>query len=132
MLLCPSLLAADGEAFLRFTISSPCRAASAGTSRRSRPTAAASSGLHWGEAEFRAPAPGFCDRHRVARSYKKNERAFIESFNRSVRKECLGWGTFRPEEIAHLTPEVEAFLERYHYHRPHLAFTPMRPPLTRP
>jgi len=26
---------------------------------------------------------------------------------------------------------VEAFLERYHYHRPHLAFEPMRPPLTR-
>src|SRR3972149_1081345 len=33
----------------------------------------------------------YCDRHRVARPYKKNEQAYIESFNRTVRKECLGW-----------------------------------------
>ncbi len=34
----------------------------------------------------------YCDRHRVARPYKKNEQAYIGSFNRTVRKECLGWG----------------------------------------
>ena len=33
----------------------------------------------------------YCQRHRVARPYKKNEQAYIESFNRTVRKECLGW-----------------------------------------
>jgi hypothetical protein len=32
----------------------------------------------------------YCDRHRVARPYKKNEQSNIESFNRSLRKECLG------------------------------------------
>jgi transposase len=71
----------------------------------------------------------FCERHRVARPYKKNEQSFIESFNRTVRKECLGWGHHGAAEIAALTAEVEAFLERYHYHRPHLGLDPMRPPL---
>ena len=28
----------------------------------------------------------YCQRHRVARPYKKNEQAYIESFNRTVRK----------------------------------------------
>ncbi len=30
---------------------------------------------------------------------------------------------------AALQSEVRAFLDRYHDHRPHLGFTPMRPPL---
>ena len=70
-----------------------------------------------------------CRRHRVARPYKKNEQAHIESFNRTVRKECLGWGHYKAEDAARLLPQVEAFLARYHHHRPHLAFHPMRPPL---
>jgi transposase len=83
------------------------------------------------EAEFKQAAPRFCDRHRVARPYKKNEQSFIESFNRTVRKECLGWGKYHPDEIEELTQDIKVFLERYHYHRPHLAFKPMRPPLTK-
>lgn len=70
----------------------------------------------------------YCARHRVARPYKKNEQAYIESFNRTVRKECLGWAKYRPEEQAACQAQVEAFLMRYHYHRPHLALG-MRPPL---
>ncbi|MBV9467645.1 MAG: hypothetical protein JOZ57_00190 [Abitibacteriaceae bacterium] len=46
-----------------------------------------------------------------------------------MRKECLGWGKYQPHDEPHLFVRVEAFLERYHYHRPHLAFMPMRPPL---
>lgn len=72
----------------------------------------------------------YCTRHRVARPYKKNEQAYIESFNRTLRKECLGWASYRIEELPALQNEVRAFLNRYHYHRPHLGFTPMRPPLT--
>lgn len=68
-------------------------------------------------------------RHRIARPYKKNEQAYIESFNRTLRKECLGWTSYRVKELQALTTEVRAFLARYHYHRPHLGFTPMRPPL---
>jgi hypothetical protein len=71
----------------------------------------------------------YCARHRIARLYKKNEQAYIESFNRTLRKECLGWTSYRVKELPALTTEVRAFLARYHYHRPHLGFTPMRPPL---
>jgi transposase len=79
--------------------------------------------------DFAQAVSGFCDRHRLARPYKKNEQSYIESFNRTVRKECLGWGKYCPEELPALSAEVETFLWRYHYHRPHLAFAPMRPPL---
>jgi transposase InsO family protein len=68
-------------------------------------------------------------RHRVARPYKKNEQAYIESFNRTLRKECLGWASYRIEALPALQNEVRAFLNRYHSHRPHRGFTPMRPPL---
>lgn len=78
---------------------------------------------------FAQHARAYCDRHRIARPYKKNEQAYIESFNRTLRKECLGWGTYRVEDLPQLIPEVHTFLERYHYHRPHLGLVPMRPPL---
>ena len=81
--------------------------------------------------EFALRARLFCDRHRVARPYNKNEQAHIESFNRTLRKECLGWSKYRPGQITVLQERVETFLQRYHYHRPHLAFEPMRPPLTK-
>lgn len=81
------------------------------------------------EAEFARQVWSYCQHHRIARPYKKNEQAHIESFNRTVRKECLGWGKYKPEDAARLLPTVEAFLHRYHHHRPHLAFDPMRPPL---
>lgn len=81
---------------------------------------------------FAQQARNYCDRHRIARPYKKNEQAYIESFNRTLRKECLGWGTYRAEDLVRLIPEVHTFLERYHYHRPHLGFSPMRPPLQAP
>lgn len=81
---------------------------------------------------FAQRARAYCDRHRIARPYKKNEQAYIESFNRTLRKECLGWGTYRVEDLPRLIPEVHTFLERYHYHRPHLGLVPMRPPLPSP
>jgi len=82
--------------------------------------------------EFALRALLFCDRHRIARPYKKNEQAHIESFNRTLRKECLGWSHYQPAQMPLLQARVEAFLQRYHYHRPHLAFVPMRPPLDTP
>jgi len=78
---------------------------------------------------FAQLVPQYCARHRIARPYKKNEQAYIESFNRTLRKECLGWHTYRVEELPDLQGEVRAFLDRYHYHRPHLGLSPMRPPL---
>ncbi len=80
--------------------------------------------------EFKAHVAGFCNRHRIARPYKKNEQSYIESFNRSVRKECLGWIKYREDQIVLCTSLVEQFLDRYHYHRPHMGLG-MKPPLTR-
>jgi transposase len=84
------------------------------------------------EAEFARVVWNYCRQHRIARPYKKNEQAHIESFNRTLRKECLGWGKFKAQDETRLFPKVEAFLQRYHYHRPHMAFDPMRPPLETP
>jgi transposase-like protein len=81
------------------------------------------------EAEFAREVWRYCHQHRIARPYKKNEQAHIESFNRTLRRECLGWGNYKIEDAGYLLARVEEFLERYHYHRPHLAFQPMRPPL---
>lgn len=80
--------------------------------------------------EFGDHVRAYCDRHRVARPYRKNEQAYIESFNRSLRKECLGWIKYKPEQRKEATTLVEAFLDRYHYHRPHMGLG-MRPPLTK-
>ena len=80
------------------------------------------------KADFMSNALLFCDRHRVARPYRKNEQSYIESFNRTVRKECLGWQNYRSDELAECTQLVESFIKRYHYHRPHMSLN-MTPPL---
>ncbi len=80
------------------------------------------------KADFLTNISIFCDRHRIARPYRKNEQSYIESFNRTVRKECLGWSTYRADELQECTELVETFLVRYHYHRPHLGLG-MRTPL---
>lgn len=81
------------------------------------------------QAEFAALAPTVCDRHRIARPYKKNEQAFIERFNLTVRRECLGWEKHTRHFIHPLQRAVDRWLLYYHFVRPHMAFQPMRPPL---
>jgi len=80
--------------------------------------------------EFSDHVLEYCDKRRVSRAYKKNEQSFIESFNRTVRKECLGWQKYRVDQLDECQTLVETFLERYHYHRPHLSLR-MQPPLTK-
>ena len=80
--------------------------------------------------EFAQTAPVYCDRHRVSRPYKKNEQSYIESFNRTFRKECLGWGNFSVDDLDSCTKETEQFLYNYHYRRPHMGLnmkTPIKP-----
>jgi hypothetical protein len=72
----------------------------------------------------------YCERHRVARPYRKNEQSYIESFNRTVRKECLGWNKYRLDQLPDCQDMVESFLKRYHYHRPHIGLG-MTPPLNK-
>lgn len=81
------------------------------------------------KAEFGSNAQLFCERHRIARPYRKNEQAYIESFNRTVRKECLGWTKYRITQLSECQDMAEVFLNRYHYHRPHMG-KGMIPPLS--
>lgn len=80
------------------------------------------------KADFTTHVHSFCDRHRIARPYRKNEQSYIESFNRTVRKECLGWVNYKSNQLRECTGLVESFLVRYHGHRPHMGIG-MVPPL---
>lgn len=80
--------------------------------------------------EFRRKVHKYTDRYRISAPYKKNEQSYIESFNRTVRKECLGWAKYKKKQINQLTDVVNVFLDRYHYHRPHIG-RGMKPPLER-
>jgi transposase InsO family protein len=81
------------------------------------------------EADFAECVTDYADRHRIARPYRKNERAFIERFNRTVRQECLGWGKYSPNQIPALQAQLDEWLHDYQFVRPSMAFDPMRPPL---
>jgi transposase len=58
------------------------------------------------EAEFTDLVPAAADHHRIARPYKKNEQAFIERFNLTVRQECLGWKKYTPQQIPPPSKEI--------------------------
>ena len=73
------------------------------------------------KAEFGQNALKYADRLRRARPYKKNEQSYIESFNRSLRKECLGWSKYKPNQITDLTQELQNYLIWYHEVRPHMS-----------
>lgn len=73
------------------------------------------------EAEWEKTAPKYCDTIRTARPYKKNEQAFIESFNRTLRKECLGWVKYTPRDLPALQAQLRQFVRDYNTERPHLS-----------
>lgn len=73
------------------------------------------------KAEFRSNVFNYANRFRVSRPYKKNEQSYIESFNRSLRKECLGWSKYKPSDIPTLEKELTDYLVYYHNKRPHLS-----------
>ena len=119
VLLRPSLEAADGQAFLNTCM--PSRFSGFVDTIQT-------DGGHEFKGQFLQDIPRYCANHRVARPYKKNEQSFVESFNRSLRRECLGWAKYRTAEIPQLMRSVEDWLHYYHYQRPHLSLG-MRPPL---
>ena len=79
-------------------------------------------------AEWEQAAPQYCEKIRTARPYKKNEQAFIESFNRTLRKECLGWAKYTSQDLPALQVELKRFLRTYNTERPHLSLD-MRAPV---
>ena len=119
VLLRPALEAVDGQAFLRLCMT-----------RRfdGFVEIIQTDGGSEFKKEFQEDTGKYCNLHRVARPYKKNEQSFIESYNRSLRKECLGWNKYSASEIPDLTLWVEDWLRYYHYERPHISLG-MRPPL---
>ncbi len=66
--------------------------------------------------------------HRFARPYRKNDQAFIENFNRSLRKECLGWGKYKKEEKADVQKMVDEYLQRFINRRWHMGLPNMMTP----
>ncbi len=74
--------------------------------------------LHWEET-----AKNYCHRIRTARPYRKNEQSFIESFNRTLRKECLGWMNYQKKHLPSVKERVQEFLQFYNNERPHLSLS---------
>lgn len=66
-------------------------------------------------------------RHRYARAYKKNEQSFIESFNRTFRKQCVGHHKYRKKDRSLLEQQVREFLHLYNDVQPHLSLSMMSP-----
>lgn len=78
-----------------------------------------------GGSEFKAEWQAYASKHipsiRTARPYKKNEQAFIERFNGILRKECLGYMTYKKKDLQAVQEKVNKYLEYYHNQRPHLS-----------
>jgi hypothetical protein len=99
VVLWPTLTSDDGAAFLQITMS-----------RRftGRVEVRQTDGGPEFKGAFAQYTRAYYDRHRIACPYKKNEQAYIESFNRMLRKECLGWGTYRAGDLARLIPRLKS------------------------
>lgn len=79
------------------------------------------------EKEWEQKAKHYCNRIRTSRPYRKNEQSYIESFNRTLRKECLGWATYRRKDQQLVQAKVNQFLDFYNNQRPHLSLNLLAP-----
>lgn len=84
-------------------------------------------GGHEFKAEWNQRARNYCNRIRTARPYKKNEQSYIESFNRTLRKECLGWVKYKKGDLRAVQQKVNEFLDFYNNRRPHLSLNLQSP-----
>jgi len=79
------------------------------------------------KAEWNKEAKNYCNRVRTARPYRKNEQSYIESFNRTLRKECLGWTKYKKTDLESVQQRVDEFLDFYNNRRPHLSLNLQSP-----
>lgn len=66
--------------------------------------------------------------HRYSRPYRKNDQSFIENFNRSLRKECLGWGKYKREDMKKIQARVDVYLKHFVNERWHMGLPNMMTP----
>lgn len=111
-----SLQAADGRAALERLMQHFGRVALLQTDGGSEFKGECAEGMHQ-----------WADAHRIARPYKKNEQAFIEAFNGTLRREEFGAMTYRADQLELAQHDVDAFLDYYHHQRPHMALDMLTP-----
>jgi transposase InsO family protein len=73
------------------------------------------------EKEFTDVVNRYAQEHIIARPYKKNDQAFIECFNVTLRREEFGKTPFKTDDLARAQQRADDFLVYYHTQRPHLA-----------
>lgn len=62
----------------------------------------------------------YAHKHHRNHARRKNENAYIESFNRTLRKECLGWAKYKLTDKPRLQQMVDEYIRYYNTERPHL------------
>lgn len=62
----------------------------------------------------------YAHKHHRNHARRKNENAYIESFNRTLRKECLGWAKYKLKDKKKLQAVVGDYVRYYNTERPHL------------
>jgi transposase InsO family protein len=113
----PTLTSSDGKDFLHHSF----------TNRFQHTELLQTDGGPEFKGEFKQRVFTYAERFRVARPYKKNEQSFIESFNRTLRKECFGWGTYSPKDIPEMNKDLTEYLLYYHTKRAHLSLNMKTP-----
>lgn len=82
--------------------------------------------------EFKGEYPATVEQlgstHRYSRPYKKNDQSYIENFNRSLRKECLGWGSYTKADRARIQAKVNTFVHHFVHERWHMGLPDMMTP----
>lgn len=112
----PSLQAAEGRVALEQLMARFGRVALLQTDGGSEFKAECAEGMHrWAAA------------HRIARAYRKNEQAFIEAFNGTLRREEFGHTPFRASDLALAQQRADEYLAYYHTRRPHLSLEMLTP-----
>lgn len=77
--------------------------------------------------EFRTAARDYCKRLKQSRPYKKNDQAHIESFNRSLRQECVGHTRYKKTQLEEVQEKVEQYITYYNNKRAHLGLNLQTP-----
>lgn len=78
--------------------------------------------------EYVAVVESYQSHHRYSRPYKKNDQSFIENFNKSLRKECLGWIKYKKEDLQRIQARVDTYIHHFMNERWHMGLPEMMTP----